>query len=448
MLSSETPLTPQWAMGLIFISYRRDDNEQIAPRISERLEKRFGKHNIFFDVDSIPPGTDFRDVLEQALERTDVLLAIIGKHWIEGMRRRLDDRDDFVRFEIASALSRGIRVIPLIIRGARMPSAKDLPSDLVKLASRQAIEIRFDREFNRDVDRLIKQLLDERLVPPNPAWGGWRKLRSADPDATAGAAPPSKNSENDSFGSKDLPPHAEKPTKPVVVTAETDAAAPSSEKVQGTKSNSEMSSLEAEVVAQLRQTRERLERAPKSVTTEATGSAASIPLFVRFGSHVTGPFSRDQLRSMRSRGEFSPLHQVSVDRVHWESGAMLSQTLDRLSLARSDGSQPSGAAVFDVCAEPGAVARESPADPNWYYADSSRRRTGPISENDLRDLIRRRRLPRATLVCKQGENGWEWITRRPEFASDVPKRSTPPWVAILVLCFIVILLLILTALLH
>jgi len=66
-------------MPTIFISYRRDDSASDAGRLHDRLEAHFGRDSIFMDVDAIPFGVDFREHLDQAVERCDVVLVVIGK---------------------------------------------------------------------------------------------------------------------------------------------------------------------------------------------------------------------------------------------------------------------------------------------------------------------------------------------------------------------------------
>jgi hypothetical protein len=152
-------------MPKIFISYRREDSQDITGRIYDRLDFRFGRENLFFDVDTIPFGVDFRKHLDQAVGQCDVLLAIIGEGWLDvcfqagpkqGLRR-LDDPADFVRIEIESALARGIPVIPVLVGRATMPGDQDLPEGLLRqLAFRNAAEVRSGRDFRDHVDRLIR----------------------------------------------------------------------------------------------------------------------------------------------------------------------------------------------------------------------------------------------------------------------------------------------------
>ena len=150
---------------LVFICYRREDSADITGRIYDSLVQRFGHRAIFKDVDSIPLGVDFKRYLEKQVEQCNVLLAVIGKSWLKKRagKRRLDDPKDYVRIEIASALQRGIPVIPLMVSNARMPAEADLPDDLSNLVFRNFLQIRSDPDFHNDVNRLIKE-----LEPPSP----------------------------------------------------------------------------------------------------------------------------------------------------------------------------------------------------------------------------------------------------------------------------------------
>jgi hypothetical protein len=107
--------------GQIFISYRREDSSASAGRVYDRLNGHFPSNRIFIDVDNIAPGVDFVKAIEKSVRSCDVLISVIGKHWLtstdEDGKRRLENTDDFVRLEIATALKRGIRVIPVLVDG-------------------------------------------------------------------------------------------------------------------------------------------------------------------------------------------------------------------------------------------------------------------------------------------------------------------------------------------
>ena len=145
----------------VFISYRRGDSAGHAGRVMDRLARDLGRDLLFMDVDAIPLGTNFSKVLNEEVARCGVLLAVIGPNWSD-MRdqngnRRLDDPNDFVRIEIAAALQRDIPVIPILLDGASIPTADQLPDDLKGLALRNGLDVRH-ASFHDDLDRLIRDL--------------------------------------------------------------------------------------------------------------------------------------------------------------------------------------------------------------------------------------------------------------------------------------------------
>jgi len=153
--------------GRIFISYRRADSEGYAGRIYDRLAPHFGDDAIFMDVDDIPAGVDFVKYLENEVQSCEVLIALMGKQWLnvedDHGSRRLDNPNDFVRIEIATALKRDIRVIPVLLGGAQMPNVSDLPENLQSLTRRNGLLV-YHHSFHADTNRLIKHLenaLDE-----------------------------------------------------------------------------------------------------------------------------------------------------------------------------------------------------------------------------------------------------------------------------------------------
>ena len=147
--------------GKIFINYRRGDDPQAAGRLFDRLQDIFEPQQLFLDVDNIAPGLDFMRVLDERVAECDVVLAVIGKGWIDARdaagTRRLDDPDDFVRIEITSALNQGKRVIPVLIGDTPMPHQEHLPEALRPLARRNAVRLTHER-FRADTQGLVKAL--------------------------------------------------------------------------------------------------------------------------------------------------------------------------------------------------------------------------------------------------------------------------------------------------
>jgi hypothetical protein len=152
----------------VFISYRRDDKRDFARGLYERLARHLGEQQIFMDVDSIDLGVDFTDVINQRLAQCSVMLVVMGKNWLDcvdsGGRRRLDNPDDLVRLEVETALARpDVRVIPILVDGAKAPESTELPESLRSLARRNALVMTHEN-FGADFGRLFTVV--ERMVGP------------------------------------------------------------------------------------------------------------------------------------------------------------------------------------------------------------------------------------------------------------------------------------------
>jgi hypothetical protein len=144
--------------GRIFISYRRADTANQAGWLADRLAGHFGRSQVVRDVDSIQLGNDFADVIAAAVTSCDVLLALIGHQWLAAA----PGGDDYVRVEIESALTRGVQVIPVLVDGARMPTAAELPPSLALLAQRPPLSLGAASP-EADVSRII-QVLDQSIT--------------------------------------------------------------------------------------------------------------------------------------------------------------------------------------------------------------------------------------------------------------------------------------------
>lgn len=152
-------------MAKIVISYRRADSEAVTGRIRDRLVGHYGQDSVFMDIDSIPFGIDFRDYIKEALDQTDIVVAVMGPAWVgkigSGPARIMEEADP-VRIEVETALARGIAVIPLLIDEAVMPQPSDLPDSLKNLAFRNAAYVDSGRDFHLHMDRLIRSM--DRLL--------------------------------------------------------------------------------------------------------------------------------------------------------------------------------------------------------------------------------------------------------------------------------------------
>jgi hypothetical protein len=177
--------------GGIFVSYRRQESRDFAGRLSDRLTDRFGKAQVFIDVDAIDPGVDFVEAITRAVAACNVLLAIIGPTWLTTTdklgRRRLDDPDDIVRLEIEAALARDVQVIPILADGAVMPGRQDLPESLAGLARLNALLIRHE-SFHQGAERLVTAI--EQVLAA--ASGTGQSPPTANADETA---PPTANAD-------------------------------------------------------------------------------------------------------------------------------------------------------------------------------------------------------------------------------------------------------------
>jgi len=150
----------------IFINYRSGDDAFAAALVDRVLTAEFGAENVFRDSRALSPGVDFPPELWRRLIGSTVFLALIGRHWLtirNGTgRRRLEVPEDYVRREIGEALRRNLAVIPILLDGARLPSAGELPAEITGLATRQYLELRV-----RNSDADLRWLVDAlgRLVP-------------------------------------------------------------------------------------------------------------------------------------------------------------------------------------------------------------------------------------------------------------------------------------------
>jgi hypothetical protein len=169
----------------IFISYRRSDAEGEAGRLFDDLVKQFGENTVFMDVSAIEAGRDFRKAIDENIANCGVVLAIIGPEWLDTKdangTRRLDDPSDFVRIETASALRRDIPVIPVLMRGAKMPRGEQLPEELKDLAYRNCVELTHVR-WKSDI-RLLIDALRPLVGDPKSSPSEAGPLAASRPDA-------------------------------------------------------------------------------------------------------------------------------------------------------------------------------------------------------------------------------------------------------------------------
>jgi len=199
--------------GRVFISYRRQETSGLAGRLYERLAARLSDDQVFMDVDTIAPGLDFAEVITEAVSTCEVLLAVIGPRWLDAKdedgQRRLEDPDDIVRLEIAAALERNIRVIPILVEGAQMPRLQQLPDgSFTAMPARPPIEssqftatalsLRALQVYGKDPQTIFATIMEGRpngmpsfrgRIPEEQAWQIVAYVRSMSGLVSSQAAP-------------------------------------------------------------------------------------------------------------------------------------------------------------------------------------------------------------------------------------------------------------------
>jgi hypothetical protein len=166
----------------VFLNYRREDTGPYARMLQRDLKQRFPQARVFMDLDSIQAGVSFPTAIRDAVGSSAVLVALIGRQWVtladEQGRRRLDDPDDYVCFEIRTALAQGVRVIPVLIDGAEPLLREQLPAELEELVQLNAVSLSY-AQYDYDAGRLLEQI--QQVLPPagDPAEAGHQDAATA-----------------------------------------------------------------------------------------------------------------------------------------------------------------------------------------------------------------------------------------------------------------------------
>jgi TIR domain len=173
-------------MSSVFISYRRQTAAGEARALFNDLVARLGQGSVFMDVDSISLGRDFRSELQKTLAACDLMLVLIDKDWAaakdERGNIRLQNARDFVRMEIEAALKRDIAVTPVLVKGAQMPAAEELPAEISDLAYRNGFELSHSR-WESDVREMIRRLNLDASEQGGQVKPGRSKLPEKRPEA-------------------------------------------------------------------------------------------------------------------------------------------------------------------------------------------------------------------------------------------------------------------------
>jgi hypothetical protein len=154
-------------MPRIMISYRRSDSPADAGRIADSLAQTYGRDAVFLDTGAIPPGTKFRDVIDGAIARADVVLAIVGPRWRARRRggARIFDDDDSVRYEIEAAMRAGKIVVPLLVGGAQPLAPAEVPETMRAFVELQALRVDAGADYYAHLRR-VTDFIDETFAVP------------------------------------------------------------------------------------------------------------------------------------------------------------------------------------------------------------------------------------------------------------------------------------------
>jgi uncharacterized membrane protein YeaQ/YmgE (transglycosylase-associated protein family) len=136
--------------GSVFISYRRDRGADTARLIRRELESRGWR--VFLDVDDLG-SSYFDERLLYEIDKMDNFLIILSA----GALDRCAEEDDFLRREIAHALSRKKRIIPVLKDGFSFPPKESLPFEIRELSRHNGVPYSHDF-FDATLDKLVSFL--------------------------------------------------------------------------------------------------------------------------------------------------------------------------------------------------------------------------------------------------------------------------------------------------
>ena len=189
-------------MSSIYICYRRDDTRVVAARLADALAHALGPERVRVDRDDLVPGEDLNDYMQRQVRETAVMLVLIGPRWLALAdatgTRHIDQPTDLVRFEIATALQAGLRVVPVLTDDAQFPLADDVPGDLQPLLRRQGMALTTER-WPQDLARLLEVLrpllgasgrADEGPLASIKRWFAPQPSRTAAPPSPPSRLPP------------------------------------------------------------------------------------------------------------------------------------------------------------------------------------------------------------------------------------------------------------------
>ncbi len=138
------------AVAKLLVSHTHDA-AVIAARIHAHLAARHGDDGIYLDVADIPAGEGGPGTAGRVAE-VDGIVAVIDRSWMDG-----EEPNEGVVAELAPALRRGQPVVPVLVDGAEMPAAADLPPSLHSLAARPAVAV-WTAAFDESAARVDAEL--------------------------------------------------------------------------------------------------------------------------------------------------------------------------------------------------------------------------------------------------------------------------------------------------
>ena len=149
----------------IFISYRREGSSGYARSLFNELSAIYDRKNIFFDRETIPAGEDFDSCIIENIQQSDIFLAVLADNTFA----RIHDKDDWVRKEIAYALTlrgKGLELIPIFIGSFDISKQQNLPEDIqniVKIEGRKLHDDMYSESVKRITDEIDDILYRKKL---------------------------------------------------------------------------------------------------------------------------------------------------------------------------------------------------------------------------------------------------------------------------------------------
>ena len=158
---------------VVFVSYQRKDTAFAALALGYAL--RAGGHEAFVDTGNIGAGEAYRQVISNAISRSNVVLALIGQGFDAG---RLHEPTAVVTYEWQRARFHGIAVVPVLVDDAAMPTDEQLPPELRWFTRRNALALR-RASSSADVDACVAAVPALATAPRRAARVLWVDDRPA-----------------------------------------------------------------------------------------------------------------------------------------------------------------------------------------------------------------------------------------------------------------------------